>query len=120
MDGSQAATATAGTGPGSHGCESKGASSIIRSDPHNPHRRTDVETVLQAWQYTALSTGIETSSGFDRIIMTFRIVAPISESSGKPWIKRRTAQLPLQVRPPKSSGVRAWGWLSSTQFVACP
>jgi hypothetical protein len=73
-----AARAIAETGPGSHGFDSRGASSMIRSDPHNPHRSTDVEIVSQAWQYTALSTGIETSPGFDRIIMTFRIDAPVS------------------------------------------
>lgn len=54
---------------------------MTRSDPHNPHRPTDVEIILQAWQYTAVSTGIETTPGFDRIIVTFRINVPISESS---------------------------------------
>lgn len=54
---------------------------MTRSDPHNPHRPTDVETISQDWQYTAFSTGIETSPGFDRMIVIFRINAPISESS---------------------------------------
>ena len=31
------------------------------SEPHNPQRPTDVETVSQSWQYTAFSIGIETS-----------------------------------------------------------
>ena len=38
-----------------------GLSSIMRSDPHNPQRPSDFETILQALQYTAFSTGIETS-----------------------------------------------------------
>jgi len=45
-----AARAAAGTGPGSHGFENMGANSIIRSDPHNPHRPRDVETIWQDWQ----------------------------------------------------------------------
>lgn len=44
----QAASAITGAGSGSLGIESKDASSMIPSDPHNPHLPTDVEIVLQA------------------------------------------------------------------------
>lgn len=50
---------------------------MICSDPHNSHRSVEVEIVLQVLQYTALSTGIETSPAFGRIIVTFRIAAPV-------------------------------------------
>jgi hypothetical protein len=64
--------AIAGLGPGSIGSVNRRASSKIDSDPHNPHRPSDVEIVAQVLQYTARSTGIETSPGCGRIIVTFR------------------------------------------------
>ena len=73
---------------------------MIRSDPHNPQRSTDVEIISQVWQYTALSTGIEIRAGSDRIIVTFRIDAPNSENRKILWIRRQNVPLPPQAQLP--------------------
>jgi hypothetical protein len=77
---SHAASALAGTGLGSQGPVNIGANSTILSDPHNPQRPVEVEIISQAWQYTALSTGIETSPGSGLIMTTLRIGPPARNS----------------------------------------